>query len=231
MKQEISVNQEKQINLAFSTSDFYQLLSISLQLPSANLVEALLDDRYEDDVLSILCELSCSKEDISEVEKVFTQLKSSVKDAQQILEEMQIEHTRLFYHPKSPALNIYETTFLNSGEEGAEKPMLFVSQEASHVEKSYKEAGLTMKTKEPADHIVTEMEFMMNLYGRKAIALQNDDTEELEKIQKFIKNFEEMHFDKWGYEFFEGLETESTILSYQLIGKIAKVGLGQVLSK
>ncbi|WP_019240572.1 MULTISPECIES: TorD/DmsD family molecular chaperone [Bacillus] len=231
MNTEIRVIQENQINLAFSTSDFYQLLSTSLQLPSANFAEALLDDRYKDDILSIFCEFSISREKISEVEKAFVQLKNSVKDVHHLLKEMRIEHTRLFYHPKSPALNIYETTFLKSEKEGSEKPMLFVSQEASHVEKSYKEAGLIVKMKEPADHIVTEMEFMMNLYGRKAIALQHDDKEGLEKIQKYIKRFEEMHLGKWGYEFFVELETKSTILSYQLIGKLAKIGLGHVLLK
>lgn len=231
MNNQISVIQEEQIYLAFSTSDFYQLLSMSLQLPSTQFADALLDNSYKDDVLSILAELSCSEEDIMEVEKTFGQLQNSVENAYHLLEEMRMEHTRLFYHPKNPALDIYETMFLKSLKEGSEKPMLFVSPEAIHVEKCYKEAGLTMKTREPADHIVTEMEFMMDLYGRKAIALQDDDKEGLEKIQKYIKNFEEMHLGKWAYEFFAGLETKSTILSYQSMGKLAKIGLGQVLLK
>lgn len=229
MNNQTIVNREEQINTAFSTSDFYQLLSTSLQLPTSELAEALLDGSYKADVLTILTELSCSEEDILKVENAFSPLQSSFKDAQDLLEEMRMEHTRLFYHPKKPAIDIYETTFLKAEKEGSEKPMLFVSQEALQVEKCYKEAGLIIKTREPADHIVTELEFMMDLYGKKALAMRTENTESLEKIEKQISHFEEQHLGKWGYNFFASLETEATILSYQLIGTFAKVGLGQLL--
>lgn len=229
MNEQLVGHQEGPISQAFSISDFYQLLSISLQVPSVEFAEALLDGRYKEDVNTILTELSCSFEDVGEVEKLLEQIEKSGNDVHQVLGNLRIEHTRLFYDPKRPALDIYETTFTKKTKDLSEKPTLFVSPEALQVEQCYKEAGLVMTTKEPADHMVIELEFMMDLYRKKGLAIRDRDEQRIELIQGQINKFEEGHLRKWAYDFFSKLESETTNDSYHAIAKLAKVGLSQLL--
>ncbi|MCO1601194.1 TorD/DmsD family molecular chaperone [Desulfosporosinus nitroreducens] len=220
--------QEQKLKEAFATSDFFQLLSLSLRLPTIELAEALLDGSYRQDGINILEELSCSQGDLSLVSEALDRLKGSKVDATPLLIEMRREYTRLFDDPKQPALNIYETLFLHP--EDNQGAMLFISPTALNVERCYREAGVSLvrQSAEPADHMATELEFMMYLYGKKGQALQEQNNEELEKIAQQIQQFEEMHLKKWCVEFFNGLQTESTSTSYQALAKLAKTGLGHL---
>ena len=140
---------------------------------------------------------------------------------------MRQEYTRLFNDPKNPQLALYESLFLFKKKESGEKPMLFLSSEAVDAEKAYQEAGVKVDKmfREPADHIATELEFMMFLSAKKGQALQEQDEEELDKISKLIEKFQQKHLGKWGYDFFASLETETGLECYRLIAKIAKAGL------
>ena len=220
--------QEKEMNLAFAMSDFYQLLSLSLQFPSEELAMALCDGVFWEDGLSILEELSCSIEDLQRVTDVINQLKTTNVTADEIYKQMKQEYTRLFNDPKNPQLAIYESLFLYKLKENGEKPMLFLSPEAVNAEKCYKEAGVRVvnTSREPADHIATELEFMMFLYGNKGKALKELNVQELDNISKAIETFQQKHLGKWADAFFERLETDTTLEHYRGIARLAKAGLG-----
>jgi TorA maturation chaperone TorD len=219
--------QENEMNLAFATSDFYQLLSLSLQFPSEELATALNEGGFWEDALSILEDLSCRKENIRQMEESIAHVKTEAITAEDLYQKMRQEYTRLFNDPKNPQLAIYESLFLYKAKENGEKPMLFLSREAVDAEKMYKEAGVKVdKTfREPADHIATELEFMMFLYARKGKALQEQDGKELDKVSKIIETFQRKHLEKWEYAFFEHLETETGLGYYRVIARIAKAGL------
>lgn len=214
---------------AFATSDFFQLLSLSLRLPTTELAEALLDGSYRQDGINILEELFCSQEDILQVGEALEPLKGTKVETTPLLIEMRREYTRLFDDPKQPALNIYETLFLHDPED-KQGAMLFMSPSALDAERCYKEAGVSLvkQSAEPADHMATELEFMMYLYGKKGKALQEKNNEELEIIEKQIQQFEEMHLKKWFLEFFNSLQTQSKSAFYQGLARLAKAGLAQV---
>src|SRR5690606_40033624 len=57
---------------------------------------------------------------------------------------------------------------------------------------------LTNTSKRPADHMATELEFMMYLYGSKGIALKEQNRERLGRIDERIAEFEEQHLLKIG---------------------------------
>ena len=221
--------QEQKVKEACAASDFFQLLSISLRLPTTELAEALLDGSYRQDGINILEELSCSKKDLLLVSEALDTLKGRKEDLTPLLIEMRREYTRLFDDPKQPALNIYETLFLHDPEDN-QAAMLFMSPTALDVERCYREAGVSLvsQSAEPADHMATELEFMMYLYGKKGQALKEENNEAVEKIEQQIQQFEGMHLKKWCVEFFNGLHTESTSTSYQALAKLAKTGLGLV---
>lgn len=223
---------EQDMAKVFATSDFYQLLSLSLRLPTTDLAEALLDGSYRQDGLNILEELSCNHEDSLRVGEALDALRGAKGDVTPFLIEMRREYTRLFDDPKQPALNIYETLFLQDPED-KQGAMLFMSPAALDAERCYKEAGVSLvkQSAEPADHMATELEFLMYLYAKKGKALKEENTEELEKIERQIQQFQEMHLNKWVLEFFDNLQTQSKSASYQGLAQLAKTGLGQVLDR
>lgn len=215
--------------VAFATSDFYQLLSVSLHWPSDELSIAILDGSYMHDGMNILEELSCSENDLQQVKTAFEASGETAKDAAQLLKELRREYTRLFNHPVKPVLDIYESIFLGTEGGNPEAKESFLNPISVDVERFYQAAGLINQSSEPADHIVTELEFMMYLYRSKGKALQEQDYESAAKIDQQIQEFAAKHLGKWCHKFFDILEESSQVPFYKVVGKIAKSGLIKVL--
>lgn len=220
---------EQQANQAFATSDFYQLLSLSVQWPGREFGEALLDGSYQNDATDILKELGCEQSEILEIEDMLKTLKNSVADKKKFLIELAREYTRLFNHPEKPVINIYESMFLHESDKNV---AMFINPVALDVERCYKEAGVYLQnaSKEPADHMAAELEFMMYLYANKGLALKEQNREKLSQIEENIDEFEKLHFSKWAVPFFSLLGEESEILAYKVVAKVAKTGLREVLA-
>lgn len=221
---------EQAMNDSFTISDFFQLLSVSMQYPTKTLALALAEGSYREDAISILKELSCQPQDISPLADMLNTIE---KDPNRLFVQMRQEYTRLFNDPKKPALDIYESLFLFRRKENRKKPMLFVGPSAMDAEHCYKEANVSPRdqNKEPADHIATELEFMMYLYAKKGHALQHQNSEELEKISARILRFEEFHIKNWINHFFCCLENEAGIVPYRALAKFAKAGLERAFEK
>ena len=221
---------ENEIKLAFATSDFYQLLSVSMQFPSEKFAEAVRQGSYWEDAIAILEDISCNDEDIHLVDTNIKSLRAS-KETPELMTELRCEYTRLFNDPKRPQLAIYESVFSYSPEGNKQKPMLFMSPEAMDAEKCYSHAGIKVEKKfgEPADHMAAELEFMMFLYANKGKALRENNLTNLEITNHHIRKFKESHLEKWGYKFFDCLEEATTLDHYALIARLAKVGLKRVL--
>lgn len=229
MEKLIEKTDEQTIIQAFASSDFYQLLSLSLQWPSQELANALMDGSYQSDAVNILQDLQCSREDILHVSDSLDELLAN--ESEQLLGQMRKEYTRLFNHPVQPVISIYESMFTEKVGEKKKDVVLFLNPTALDVERCYKEAGihLTNSSKEPADHMAAELEFMMYLHGKKGIALKVENLKEVEKIEENIDQFERLHLLKWVEPFLNRLENESEILPYKRIAKLAEVGLNKVL--
>ncbi len=231
MNSTIKESLPEEIMNVLAISDFYQLLSISLRLPDHDLARAMLDGSYGQDATNILQELFCSEEEIAEVKELFQKLTSKKDEVTPYLIEMRREYTRLFDDPKSPALNIYETVFLHNPVEDKEGVILFMSPAALDAERCYKGAGvcLVKQSAEPADHMATELEFMMYLYAKKGQALKEGNEENLALIKKQINEFKVLHLHKWAMNFFEKMQSEAKSLPYQGIAQLGIIGLAKIL--
>lgn len=221
-----------EIKEVFATSDLYQFLSLGLRLPTKEWTTAWKDGRLAEDVLNVLGELDFMAEDNALVQVIQEGMKSR-ESADDLYTAMKREYTRLFCHPQKPMIDIYETLFLYQPEGGNEnKPVLFISQEALDVKRCYNKAGLVMdkKVNEPADHMATEMEFMMYLYRRLGIALQNNDQQETAKRKAEIKEFKVIHLRKWARAFFRNCIELSERGEYQILGKIGTLFMEKTLA-
>ncbi len=224
----INFSQPDIVNI-LATSDLFQLLSISLRFPDHDLTKAILDGSYGLDTINILEELCCSQGEIAKVGELLKSF-SPGEDIDSLLTQMKREYTRLFDNPQNPVIHIYETLFLQD-QEKERAALLFMSPISLDVERCYKEAGVSLveKSAEPADHMATELEFMMYLYARKGQAIQEKNQQKLARLEKQVKQFQEQHLNKWCDKFFEKLEAETELAAYQLIAYIGIIGLGKIL--
>ncbi|MBS3975236.1 MAG: molecular chaperone TorD family protein [Syntrophomonadaceae bacterium] len=222
---------EVDIQKAIAASDLYQILSISLWLPTEQLTAGLLDGSLAEDVCSIMGELKFSEEEIEKFKDKLNLQGKSISE-EELLIDLRQEYTRLFNHPNEPQVDIYETLFLHDPEEGEKaKPALFISPAALDVERIYRKAGLLRsgEVNEPSDHMATEMEFMMYLYLQKARALQENNTEEVARREDEIQEFNEVHLKKWARDFFDLCTSSSNHTVYRTFGEMGKLFMQRVL--
>lgn len=224
--------QEQETQRSIAASDMYQLLALFLHLPTEEMAIGLLNGSLAEDVLAIFKELDFSIQEIEKIGTKLINLKNNVFVKEELLTEMRREYTRLFSHPKKPAVDIYETLFLYQQEDGnEERPPLFISPAALDAERCYKKAGLRMskKVNEPGDHMATEMEFMMYLYSQKAKALKEDNQEDITKREGEIKEFTEIHLKKWAKEFFDLCISSSQSDIYRTFSEIGSMVMIKML--
>jgi TorA maturation chaperone TorD len=210
----------------------YQLLAMFLHLPTEEMAAGILNGSFEEDVLANFEELNIAGPRIETIKVNLKALQEGKTEAKELLTEMRVEFTRLFTHPKHPAVEIYETLFLFQPEEGDKgKPSLFISPAALDAERCYRQAGLarTKEVNEPGDHMATEMEFMMYLYLQRAKALEEDNQRDIEQRNEAIKEFSEIHLQKWAIAFFERCSSVSSIKVYQTLGQIGSAFMSSML--
>lgn len=224
---------ELNLQKSIAASDMYRLLAMFLHLPSKEMAAGILDGTLAEDIWQIFEELGLL-ECREEIKGKLAALRGEMSGQEELFTEMRREYTRLFTHPKEPAVDIYETTFLfNPEEKGAEKPSLFISPAGLDAERCYRKAGLVKRKElnEPGDHMATEMEFMSYLYLQKAVALKQNDMAELSTRKEQIKEFSEMHLQKWAVDFYDKCILAGKTDVYQTLGQIGSVFMGNMLAR
>lgn len=223
---------ELQIQRCIAASDMYRLLSMFLNLPTEEMAVGIFDGTLAEDVSQIMEELRFQDKRIETIRVKLCDLQAEISGKNELLTEMRREYTRLFTHPKQPAIDIYETLFLFIPEAGnKQKPSLFISPAALDAERCYKQAGLqrSKEANEPGDHMATEMEFMSYLYYQKAKALNENNQEEIEQRNKQIKEFSDLHLQKWGIDFFDRCVSASESNVYQTFSQVGSIFLSNML--
>ncbi|MFB6468121.1 molecular chaperone [Cytobacillus sp. Hz8] len=223
---------ELQIQNSVAASDMYRLLSMFLHLPKEEMAIGILDGSLAEDVVEIFMELGVYDSRIEIMKAKLDTLQEGKSSTKEVLTDMRQEYTRLFTHPKKPAIEIYETTFLfNPSEENKEGTTLFISPAALDAERCYNQAGLirSMEVNEPSDHMATELEFMAFLYLQKGIALKDNNFEKVIKRNEQIKEFSEIHLQKWAMKFFDRCSSSSESAIYQIFGHIGGTFLSIML--
>ncbi|KTE90302.1 dehydrogenase [Desulfitobacterium hafniense] len=223
---------QREIEIALAISDMYQLLAMSLHLPTREFVKGLLDGSVAEDIQAILEEIGFGHEKAEQLAASLKSLPEQKKPLEEMLAELRQEYTRLFTHPKEPEISVYETLFRYNPEVDEVKPSLFISPAALDAERCYKKAGLILskEVNEPADHIATEMEFMMFLYLQKAKALQEDNRQEVERREGEIKEFYEVHLQKWAKEFYDRCVESNHSEVYKALGEVGSMFVEAMLA-
>ncbi len=163
-------------------SDGYALLCYLLQSPTQHMLDELDQASPGADMLAIAQEIGAHDERVTQACACFDQVSEEIRAGKVSLTDFRAEYTRLFRHPKHPALYPYEALFLDaqrvSQGQTSTHPVLFVNAEATDAKAAYKAAGFAFETyKLPADHITIELEFMAKAHFVVAEQLVSADAD------------------------------------------------------
>lgn len=225
-------DRELEIQRLIAASDMYHLLALSLNLPTREMTAGILDGSFAADVMAIFEELGFADAKTEAIKVQLAALQEGTSDQAEFFTAMRREYTRLFSHPTQPAVEIYEALFAFKPEtKNQPKPTLFISPAAMDAQRCYKQAGLvrSQENNESEDYMLTELEFMAFLYLQKAKALSESNQEEAAKRDEQIKEFSELHLQKWGVDFFESCISASKSGVYQTLGRIGSAFLSRML--
>lgn len=223
---------ELEIQRSMAAADMYRLLAIFLNLPTQEMVGGILDGSLAEDVVAIFEELGFIDSRTEAIKAQLEGLQEGISNKPEFFTAMRREYTRLFTHPKQPAVEIYETLFTFKPEtKNQKKPVLYISPAAMDAEHCYRQAGLerSKEANEPEDHMATEMVFMAYLYLQKAKGLYEGNQEEVVKRDEQITEFIERHLQKWGVDFFGRCISSSESRVYQTFGQIGSEFLSRML--
>ena len=198
---------DPKVVLHTATADLFSLVAYLMQTPTADMVANLQQVSLADDLRAIAGELDMAPGHVEELCVRLEGLQRRMADDGNALSSLRIEHTRVFTQPKRPLIWPYEGVFtddelVRAGEESTEA-RVFVNPTAGDAERAYKAAGFAVEGyREPADYIVTELEFCAKLHERIAKAVLEGDAEQEAFFVERLELFKRRHADAWIPRFF-----------------------------
>lgn len=209
-----------------SWADLFNLLAISLRLPTEELADGVESGAFKEDVQSLFEELDLFSEDIECWEGV------SCEDTCGLKSELRRSYTELFTHPSCPQIAITESRFRDVREKAKNPTTPFLNDAALHAEECYRRAGLKLSadvSREPADHIAMELEFLAFVHTQCAAALAREDAEELTIWERRLGEFRP-HMNAWAVDFFVACRDSRCGDFYPWVGKWAQVAMNAYLA-
>lgn len=169
-------------------ANLFLLVSIGLCPPTQELAQGLCDGSYFYDFADCLRVLA--QEDISYAARAYMG-----RDTQEVYQEINREYTRLFISPKRELVPLYEGLIVHPDE----KVSMFISPTAMHCEQVYRRTGFAFeeKNKFPGDHAGIELRYVACLLARRAVALQEDNAEEIAAAGAALSDFAAQHLSRW----------------------------------
>lgn len=115
-------------------------------------------------------------------------------------ERMSIDHAALFIGPFELLAAPYGSVYI-------EKKRRVMEDSTLNAARYYQEAGLSVDIKEPADHIVIELEFMYYLCNKEASAEKNGQLEEVQNLRDMQVRFCHYTMKPWVASFCDAIRT------------------------
>lgn len=210
-------------------ADLYLLVAFLMQRPTAENIRNLRRVSLSDDVRAIGAELSVPEARTRALCQRLDGLQQQLAADDDALAGVRIEHTRVFTQPHRPVVWPYEGVFTDDERVAAglssTEARVFVNPSAGDAERAYRAAGFKVDgVREPADYIVTELEFMATLHTLVAKALLEGDNAAAEAFAAKLASFAAKHAEAWIPRFFRRVAEECTHEYY-----LATADLGALL--
>jgi len=188
---------QKLADVAQYRSDVYRLLALGFSNPTSDFVTDLQNGALVDNLRRCLDAVGLSQTHYGSALVGLTGIAAEYRtyDPRTLLTQLRVEYMRLFVGPKNPVTPIYET--LHREQSGNGQAMLIVSQTALAVEKAYHEAGVHLTSHDSPDHLATELEFLVYLCEKEAIAWETANNTMAKKWRRIERDFLDDHLGTW----------------------------------
>ena len=188
-------------------ADLYSLVAFLMQMPTAESVARLQEASPADDLRAIAGELGAEGSRVEALCARLDALHAQLAADENALHGVRVEHTRVFTQPHRPVVWPYEGVFMDdervlAGMESTEA-RVFINPAAGDAERTYRAAGFKVEgVREPADYIVTELEFLAKLHVQAAKAMLEGDAEMAAGMEEKLADFKARHANVWIPRFF-----------------------------
>jgi TorA maturation chaperone TorD len=221
------------VDAVSSISDLSQMLSALLLLPTEDVAKGVIDGSIASDVRDMLREINAQDELL---EACVAALSCSADESPSLndLSALRQEYTRLFSHPVSPSIPIFESIYAYAKESNElNRPAYFVNPVAMDVERRCREIGIKMADgyNLPADHMSVEMGLLSRLYLQLAEAQQGNDELACVNLEEQIASFVESHLAEWAMPFFEDPVDKSRNCFYKGVGLLGVAVMSEIFRK
>lgn len=123
------------------------------------------------------------------------------RDTAAVLEDLAVDHARLFVGPESPPASPYESVWTDVDPMSG-KP-IFNGPSTTAVESTYRSLGLIQSPdhRDLPDHVATEAEFLCYLCEREATAWRSGEADPAKELRSVQQQFIEAHLGRFAREF------------------------------
>lgn len=137
------------------------------------------------------------------------------------LGDIQIEYVDVFGHTLSKQTAPYELEHLKNSD------VFFRTQKLADLNGFYRAFGVEVQSRERADHISTQTEFLSYLILKELLAIRKNLEEEQEVCQRAFIDFNQDHFYNWAKIFSKNLATRVDGEFYPAAGRFLSIFLDQ----
>ena len=158
---------------------------------------------------------------IPEAEKPLEFMLNNLKKQENGRSELTLDYSRLFLGPFETLVPPFGSVYLNPSKK------MIMDETTAEVADLYVKAGLDLNEDfhYPADHIAAELEFMHYLYFQEQAAMNNDDKEKVDELQKLRSEFFNNHLGKWGPTFTRKVESNAQMDFYRQLAFVTRMVL------
>ncbi len=194
-------------------AEAFELLSVSLRLPTAEVGEALSNGEFQQAAAGFADAFGDFPAGCAEALRCYEGV-----DPDELFHALRREYTRLFDGLPEALVPLYAGIW-QANDDGV-SPLLAVNKESMAVERFMKSCGIqrSQQANDPFDNIASELEFLQYLCLVKAGALKNEPAAEGVPEDTFAQFYDE-HFIGFAKRFAEKLGAESREALYGFVAK------------
>jgi TorA maturation chaperone TorD len=210
---------EKLAQISLARSNVFGLLAFAFFDPTPDFVQQIIDNSFISELNGYFKDLTARQPSVMQALDPLKERQAELSgmDADELLHQIRMEYARLFIGPSHMVVPPYETFYGSKNSQGG--TLLMVSPTAMAVENAYREAGVNLSSdlREPPDHFATEMEFLYYLCKQESDAWAAGKNAMAKKWRRKQLAFLDGHLAKWGCEFCQAVEAQSTHPFYRAV--------------